>query len=332
MTILINTADKTWYVKFSYNNSYLSFYRKILDLLHKSVLAIEASLLEANKMVLLQEVYSKIDSFSCCIRLSINMDINLKILVINLKASSERRARISKQLDSLDISYEFLEATEGSVLNNEWIENNIGDRLKNIYYNNLHRLITKNALACADSHRRAQLIACDFESGYTLILEDDVELTRDFNKKIKNTIKLMREHSLHLAFPGYNLARGSCEKRLDMNSSGLGFSFFKYPTDGRVSGAYSYVVDSVGARKLVNENLEKIQNMADIFRIEEKKLNENTVVLYPKIVTTGYLESDIDYSTSGTSLIKRAKRMTYSLSIKSRTIHYVLRYWKERRW
>jgi len=260
------------------------------------------------------------------------MNLSLNILVINLKASSERRARISKQLDGLNIPYEFLEATEGRLLTDEWIENNIGDRLKNVYHNKEHRLITKNALACADSHRRAQLIACNFEDGYTLILEDDVVLANNFKKKITNTIKLMREHSLHVAFPGFNLAMGSVEKRLDINCSDYGFSFFKYPANGRVSGAYSYVVDSIGARKLINENVEKIQYMADTFRIKEKHLNESTVVLYPKIITTGYLESDIGYSTSGINLIKRSKQTIYSLSTKSRTAHYLLRQWKERRW
>jgi len=261
------------------------------------------------------------------------MNISFTILVINLKASSERRARISKQLDKLDIPYEFLEATEGSVLTDEWIESNIGDYLKHIYYNNEHYSVNKNALACADSHRRAQLTASNLENGYTLILEDDVELSGGFKKKIINTIKLMKEHHLHVAFPGYNLAKGSVEKRLDIDCSGFNLSFFKYPIDGHVSGAYAYIVDSIGARKLIEDNLEKIQDTADTFYIKEKGLNDTTVVLFPKIVTTGYLESDIGgYLNSRPSLIKRAKRITYLLTLKSKTAHSLLRYWKERRW
>ena len=77
------------------------------------------------------------------------MNISLKILVINLKSSSERRASMSKQLNNLDIPYEFLEATEGGLVTDEWIENNIGDYLKRVYYNNEHYSVNKNALACA---------------------------------------------------------------------------------------------------------------------------------------------------------------------------------------
>lgn len=258
------------------------------------------------------------------------MNPNLNILVINLKSSSERRTRISKQLDSLDISYEFLEATEGRLLTDEWIENNIGNYLKRVYYNKEHYSVNKNALACADSHRRAQSIAASFESGYTLILEDDVELARDFSKKITNTVRLMQEHSLHVAFPGYGWAKGSFEKRLDVNCSDFGFSFFKYPIDGNVTGSYSYLVDSIGAKKLVEDNLEKIEDTADTFYIREKGLNDSTVVLYPKIVTTGYFESEIGYVTSRVSLARRVKQVTLSLSLKSNIIHYLLRYRKER--
>lgn len=257
--------------------------------------------------------------------------MNLKILVISLKVASERRARISKQLDGLSIPYEFLDATEGLRLTDEWIEQNIGDRLKDIYYYHKPYAANKNALACADSHRKAQLIACSFENGYTLILEDDVELTRDFEKKIIETVKLMQEHLIHVAFPGYGWSVGSFEKRLDINCSGLDFSFFKYPVDGRISGSYSYIIDSIGAKKLVNDNLEKLQDTADWFYIKEKGLDESTVVLYPKLVTTGYFESDIGHLNSKNSLIKRSKKIIYSLSFNSKIVSNLLCYWKERR-
>ena len=259
------------------------------------------------------------------------MNVNLKILVINVKASSIRRARISKQLDSLGIPYKILEATEGVAVTDEWIENNIGDKLKYDYYNNVHFSINKNALACADSHRRAQSIAANFENGYTLILEDDVELSSNFEKKIINIIKMMQQNSLHISFLGYGLFEGSLERRLDIEYTYSGFSFFKYPINGRIAGAYAYMVDCIGAKKLVEDNLEKIQGPADLFCIKEKGLNESTVLLYPKIVTTGYFESDIGYLPSGNTLIKRTKRNVRSLALNSNTILYLLRYWKERR-
>lgn len=259
------------------------------------------------------------------------MDINLNVLVINLKSSSERRARISKQLDNLDISYDFLEATEGKVLTDKWIESNIGDRFKKIYYENIHYSVNKNALACADSHRRAQIIASKFEGGYTLILEDDVELSRGFEKKVKRTVELMESHSLHLSFLGYNWSKGKFEKRKDIKDYSSNFAFFKYPLDGHVSGAFAYLVDAVGARKLVQNNLEKIQDTADTFYVNEKGLNESAVVLYPKIVTTGYLASDIGYIKTGSNNFNNVKNFIISVSMRSKITRLALLLWKERR-
>lgn len=259
--------------------------------------------------------------------------MNIKIIVINLKSSSGRRARISKQLDTLGIPYEFLEATEGNKLTNDWIEDNIGDRLKKIYFNSGHHLITSNALACADSHRRAQLIASEFEHGYTLVLEDDVKIARGFKKKILNVINLMSKHSLHISFIGCNWSKGARKKRNDINCSGFGFSFYRYPIDGHVSGAYAYVLDSEGAKKLVGENIEKIQYMADTFRLQEKNLTNSTVVVYPKIITTGYFVSDIGYDASRINVTKRIKlKVTHSKFLDSAIGYYLLSSWKERRW
>lgn len=257
--------------------------------------------------------------------------MNLKILIISLIESSERRTRISKQLERYNIPYEFLEATKGSNLNDQWIIDNLGDRFKDIYYNHKPYSANKNAIACADSHRRAQLIACSFENGYTLILEDDVELTRDFEKKLLNIINLMQKHTLHVAFPGYGWSVGSFEKRVDVNCNDFGFSFYKYPIDGRITGSYSYIVDSTGAKNLVKDNMEKLQDTADWFYIEEKGLIGNTVVIYPKLVTTGYFESDIGHSNSSYGLVTTVKRIIYSLSLNSKVVNRALSYWKERR-
>lgn len=259
------------------------------------------------------------------------MDILLNVIVINVKSSVERRIRITKQLDKLEVPYKIMEATEGKDLTDEWIKNNIGERLKNIYYEKLHYSVNKNALACADSHRRAQLIASELKSTYTLILEDDVEFTSGFKKKLNNTIRLMHKHKLHVAFLGYHWEKGSFKKRRDIDCAGCGFSVYSYPADGHVSGAHSYLVDSIGAKKLVKENIDKIQDTADSYFIKEKGLNDSTVVLYPKLTTVGYLDSDIGYPVQDPNIIYKTKRRVFSLSLKYKHVYYLLRFWKERR-
>ena len=71
--------------------------------------------------------------------------------------------------------------------------------------------------------------------------------------------------------------------------------------------------------------------LSGIDYIKEKGLNSSTIVLYAKIITAGYLESDIGYSDPDTNLIKKSKLVAYSLALKSPYFYYLLRSWKERR-
>lgn len=259
---------------------------------------------------------------------------NLQILVINLKSSSDRRSKMSQQLENLSIPYHFLDATEGDNITREWIDNNIGERLKTAYLNRAHPILTKNALACADSHRRAQKIASEFKDGYTLILEDDVVFSKSFLSKINHLIRVMDNHSLNMAFLGYNWAKGTKEKKSDISiNNKTGFSLYKYPIDGHVSGSFAYLVNNIGAGKLVQENYEKIQYMADTFRLQEKNMISSTVVLYPKIITTGYLPSEIGYLDSSVSFSKKIKEGIIQHGLLSSNVgKYLLQKWKERRW
>lgn len=259
--------------------------------------------------------------------------MKLQIIIISLKQSSSRKYRMLQQLESFDIPYLFLEATDGRDLDNEWIENNIADDLKEYYYQKKHFSVNKNALACADSHRRAQLIARDFKDGYTLILEDDVELTKNFDGKIQHIISLMEKHSLNVSFLGYYIFNGSSEKRIDIKSRNFypNIQLLSYPKNGRISGSFGYLVSSSGASKLVADNIDKIQRTADTFYINEKGMNDCTVLLYPKLVTTGFFDSDIGYIKKNETFSRKLKNNVFLLSKKSKLIRSVIRIYKERK-
>lgn len=259
--------------------------------------------------------------------------MKLQIIIINLKSSVERKARITKQLDKYEIPYEFLEATEGASLDDRWIENNIDDYLKDIYYRKKHHSVNVNALACADSHRRAQILASNFVEGYTLILEDDVELTTGFDKKVKYIVKVMEKKNIHIAFLGYNLYSGNSfeMKNLKLKKRCNGVKFHSYPLDGRISGAFAYLIDSTGAKNLVQDNLYKIKDTADTFYINEKGINDSTVLLFPKLVTSGYFDSDIGYLTKK-SLFKSLKKQMFIASKKSNIFLNLVRVYKEKKW
>lgn len=256
--------------------------------------------------------------------------MNIKIIIINLKDSHERRSEMMQQLKKVNIPYSFLEATEGKNLTNDWIELNVGEKLKDIYINKKHYSVNKNALACADSHRRAQEIASNFENGYTIILEDDVELASNFEDRIKSTIDQVELNSINIVFLGYGVFNGDLIRRKDMKKTKSGITFYKYPSNGRIAGAYAYMVNSIGAKNLLRDNIDKIQRTADTFYINENNLNMSTTLLYPKLVTTGYTYSDIGYP-SKTDLKYKAKQRIFKLTKKSPFALSLVKFIKERR-
>lgn len=260
--------------------------------------------------------------------------MKIKIVVINLKRSTDRRRRITEQLKTCKIPYEFLDATDSHNIDDEWIENNIEEYLKDIYYNKKHHSVNKNALACADSHRRAQKLAVNYEDGYTVILEDDVELANNFQDKITAIVKIMEMNQLHIAFTGYHIFNGETSKHPSLKLSGKfpTLNFYRYPRDGKIAGAYSYIVDNIGANSLVKGNIPKIQDTADTFYINEKNINDSTILLYPKLATTGYFDSTIGYKKNNTSLLKNLKDTIFMLSRKNRILLNLLKLYKERQW
>lgn len=256
--------------------------------------------------------------------------MSIRIIIINLKGSHERRSEMRQQLEKLNIPYTFLEATEGKNLTNDWIELNIDERLKDIYINKKHYSVNKNALACADSHRRAQEIASNFDNGYTIILEDDVKLSSNFEDRVKSTIEQIKLNSINIVFLGYGIFNGDFIKCKDMKTTKFGVSFYNYPKNGRIAGAYAYMVNSTGAKSLLKDNTNKIQRTADTFYINENNLNTSTTLLYPKLVTTGYTYSDIGYPSEAKFKYK-AKQRVFELMKKYPFSLSLVRFIKERR-
>lgn len=93
--------------------------------------------------------------------------------VINLKRSPHRRAYMEEQLRSLNITYEIIDATDGSTLSEEDLKM-LYDKEASLKH--ISKPITKNEVACADSHLRIYERMVVEDIPYALILEDDVTL------------------------------------------------------------------------------------------------------------------------------------------------------------
>ncbi len=66
------------------------------------------------KFLKLSLILACVTIYTCC--------VFMKAFIINLKRSSKRREFMRSQLETLDITYEFVEAVEGAALSREEIE------------------------------------------------------------------------------------------------------------------------------------------------------------------------------------------------------------------
>ncbi len=100
----------------------------------------------------------------------------IKVFVVNLKRSKDRRERIQKLLTPLNIQYEIFEATDGNLLSEKEYQT-IRERGKNILLKYPGRdLMNRGEIGCALSHLRLYQKIVKENLDYACILEDDIAI------------------------------------------------------------------------------------------------------------------------------------------------------------
>lgn len=124
----------------------------------------------------------------------------MKILIINLKRSIERRQDIEEQLHKLNISnYEFIEAVDGNQLDDSIIDQKIALRILKQMCNRTLPLNMGEA-GCMLSHIKAYKRSLELNER-CIILEDDCLLTDSFIGEIEQELK----DEYELVYFGYAL-------------------------------------------------------------------------------------------------------------------------------
>ncbi|WP_449543510.1 glycosyltransferase family 25 protein [Enterobacter ludwigii] len=110
---------------------------------------------------------------------------HMRIFIINLKSSPERRAKMEAQLNALGLPHEFIEAVDGKLMS----ENERKSVSQKINY-----AFVPGEIGCALSHQKIykKMIEDNIENAF--ILEDDVILNESF-KKIAQTLIIPSDKS-----------------------------------------------------------------------------------------------------------------------------------------
>jgi len=136
----------------------------------------------------------------------------MNIIVISLEKAPERRERISKQLEKLEIDAVIMNAADGNKLSKEELDKKIkigrwrvGEQFK------------PGEIGCTMSHIKALEIAKEKNWPYVIVLEDDVILAEDFEKRVKFLFKLLPSTWEHVYLSGIPKAEPSITTLLFMN-------------------------------------------------------------------------------------------------------------------
>jgi len=193
------------------------------------------------------------------------------------------------------LEYIFIDATIGGELSHEWLQENVSSQLLSTLSNRVNRSITRNIIACADSHRRAQRwVANQENSQFFLILEDDAVLETGFVVLWKSLKEAMFEFGRNVVFVGYSLPDGVLAGS-KLTKLGSTYELLEYPAE-KTLGAYGYLLDSTGAKLLSGLNADKIMDTADNFQIRHRGIAPQVATVAPRLVTTGNFSSSIGWT------------------------------------
>ncbi|MFD1197849.1 glycosyltransferase family 25 protein [Brucella gallinifaecis] len=104
--------------------------------------------------------------------------MNIKAFIIHLARARDRQPQVEKLIRELPIKSEILDAIDSRTLSDTDIQNAYRRKLHKPYY---PFSLSKNEIACFLSHRKAWQAIVDQRLDAGFVIEDDVELTDQFN-------------------------------------------------------------------------------------------------------------------------------------------------------
>lgn len=117
----------------------------------------------------------------------------MRVFVINLMRSADRRERMKDILDSLGVRFDFFPGTDGKELDEASIEAAYDEAA---VMKNIRRTLSLNEIGCTISHRSVYKRIVDEGIEKACVLEDDVIIDREFpsildyldSKTLRNTV------------------------------------------------------------------------------------------------------------------------------------------------
>lgn len=231
----------------------------------------------------------------------------MKIFIINLKRSSERRKHIEKQLKRLGLDYEFIDAVDGRVLSDEALRevSDLDNYMKHPTWQNRG----KGLIGCALSHQAVYKAMVKQNIPRALVLEDDIFIKKEMGELLKKIDKMPDVGEKELILFEAESSYGKPIRLSSRNKRNLIKEYdLLYPVDAQdiwLASAYSITLESA---KSFLEVYPKVERVADVWgAFYEKGIFSTISCVTPFVVYQGAFDSSIGSYVSGQTLKSKIK-------------------------
>ena len=230
------------------------------------------------------------------------MDSEITIFIVNLKKDKDKRKHMEQLCSNYNLNCIFIDAVLGINVEKEEIDKCVDNEKTKKY---MGRVLSYGEIGCSLSHRKIYKKIINENISQALILEDDIEFNEDLIfilKKIslfpKNWEVILLGHHTHfsrIVDTRYNL----WSKKINIYKN-----YFVLRPSELGYGTYGYVVNTVGAKKLLNQT-ERIMKPIDHYTGDDS-IN-NLYIINPSIIKIN------DYMSENMHSMEDRKEITNKL-------------------
>lgn len=197
----------------------------------------------------------------------------MKVFIINLEKSVERKEKIEKLAIQSGLDYEFIPAFDGRNLTvterNELYDEGAAKRTTG-------RIFSNGEIGCAISHRKAYELILERNIDRAVIVEDDVLFENDCKKVLEGIEKIKkRNFIIKLEDRAVILGTSVWASRIDP-----GYTYSRC-IEPEFYGAYGYCIDNLAARNLLGFP-KRISYLSDDWNAFSRKVS--VYILKPHVI------------------------------------------------
>jgi len=220
--------------------------------------------------------------------------------VINLPDDIEKKIRLKKQLNKLNLNYFFIDAVDGRNKNIKEFKN-YNDKKRKLFFG---RSLLPKELAILESHKLIFKQIVKENLDLALILEDDISFDQNFMFYLKKIVNLNYPWEIVRFIHSDKLTISNGRKVIN-----LGNNYFLKRFPKLFGGAHAYLISNKGAKKILSQ-INSYYYPIDIMMGETWKNNLNSLICSPGLV---WQETEYNIDPPGSIRFLKKEKKIFSL-------------------